>query len=388
MRIDFQKAIRAFNAMRYLKAVGPRKIDFYILSEILGPFAGGLLFFIFVFLMFQVLRLAEFFIIHGVSGPLLGKLTGLMILSFLPTALPVAFLLSILIAFGRLSADSELIAMKACGMGIWRLSCPPLFVSLIVMGLSLLLNLELVPWGDRLFKRTLIKVSNTKVASSIQEGTFNSDFFDLLIFADKYDSKTNRLKHVFLFDEREKKTPLAVIAEEGELLSVKSSNAYGVAALLKLYHGNIHRNDLASKTYQKIDFGEYRLFLKIDEGADTAIVKPKMIPTPQLLHSIKTDSKKSQRYREHLTELIRRFSVALSPMLFVFLGVGFGTIRTRTVRTSAALVAFIVILLYWALQTFGVVAAHEEYLHPFVALSIPNLVLLVLAWIGFRTALW
>lgn len=372
----------------FFRALKPKKIDFYILSELIGPFTGGVLFFIFVFLMFQALRLAEFFIIHGVSGLLLAKLTSLMILSFLPTVLPVAFLLSILVGFGRLSADSELVAMKACGISVWRLTVTPFIFSIFVSIFSLALNLEWVPWGDRLFKTTLMKVSNTKVASSIKEGAFNSDFFDLLIFADKYDSKTNRLKHVFLFDEREPKNPLTVIAEEGELLSVKSSNSFGTAALLKLHRGNIHRNDLEAKTYQKIDFGEYRLFLKIDEGSDSTTIKPKMITTDQLLKSIRTSPKSSSNYREHLSELTRRIAVGISPLFFVFLGIGYGTVRTRAVRTSATLVAFGVIVIFWTLQAFGTMAAHDGYLHPALALLLPDIALMIIAFIGFKTALW
>jgi lipopolysaccharide export system permease protein len=92
-----------------------KKIDGYLLAEVAGPFLGGLFFFVFLFLMFQILRLADFFIVHGAPLSTLAKLTGLLTLSFIPTALPIAFLISILMAFGRLSADSELVAMKACG---------------------------------------------------------------------------------------------------------------------------------------------------------------------------------------------------------------------------------------------------------------------------------
>ena len=236
----------------------PSIVDLYVISEVVGPFLGGVFFFTFVFLMFQALRLAEFFIIHGVSAFILLKMTSLLVLSFMPTALPTAFLVGILIAFGRLSADSELVAMKANGISIYRLALPVSVLALFVVVLSLLLNIQWVPWGERTFKSTLIKVSNTKVAGSIKEGTFTSDFFDLLIFTDKVDNTTNKLHRVFIFDEREPKNPLAVIAKEGEIVSVKAESDIASSAMLKLYNGNIHRNDVGANTYQKIDFGEYR----------------------------------------------------------------------------------------------------------------------------------
>lgn len=378
MRIDFRVA------RSWLWRLGPRKTDTYILSEVIGPFLGGVVFFSFVFLMFQALRLADFFIIHGVGGLVLMKMVGLLMLSFLPMAIPVAFLIGVLVGFGRLSADGELVAMKANGISVFRLTVPVLVLSFGIMALSLALNLTWVPWSDRLFKRTLIRVSNTKVVGSIREGTFTSGFFDLLIFADKVDVETNRLHRVFVYDEREKKNPLTVVAREGEVVSVKQSAELGAAAMLKLYDGNIHRNDIAAGLYQKIDFGEYRLFLKVEEGADTATVKPRMIPHRELRDIVRRDPAN----RELATELWRRYAVALAPSIFVFIGIGFGTFRTRAVRVGAALIALTVIVIYWSVQAVSAVAAQKGILHPAVAAQMPNLLTAGLAAWSYRTALW
>ena len=366
----------------------PKKIDIYILTEILGPFIGGVLFFSFIFLMFQALRLAEFFIIHGVAAAVIGKMVLLMILSFMPISLPVAFLIGMLVGFGRLSADSELVAMKAHGFSVWRLAVPATFLAGIVVILSLGLNMSWVPWGDRIFKQTLIRVSNTKVVTSIKEGTFTSGFFDLLIYADKVDTKTNRLERVFIYDEREPKNPLTVVAREGEIFSVKNDSELGASAVLKLYNGNIHRNDIEANTYQKIDFEEYRLFLKVEEGSDTATIKPRMIPYEELKVKIAKEKPDSREQNELTAELWRRITVALSPLIFVFLGIGFGTVRTRAVRAGAALVALVVIVIYWSIQATASVAVQKGVLPPVFAMQLPNLAILLLAVVGFRSATW
>jgi lipopolysaccharide export system permease protein len=366
----------------------PLKLDFYLLGEVIGPFLGGIAFICFVFLMFQALRLADFFIIHGASGGLLLKMTALLVLSVLPIALPVAFLLAVLVAFGRLSADSELVALKANGISVGRLAVPVAALGMVVVALSLGLNMEWVPWGDRTFKSMLIRVSNTKVISSIKEGTFTSGFFDLLIFADKLDTKTNRLHRVFIYDEREPKNPLTVVAREGEIVNVRSSGQLAAAAMLKLYGGNIHRNDVGENTYQKIDFGEYRLYLKVDEGLDTATVKPRMIPYRKLVDTIRAHRPEHQAYREGVTELWRRFSVAFSPLIFVFLGIGYGTVRTRAVRAGAALIALVVIVVYWALQAGAIAAAHKQWIPPSLAMQLPNAVMIAAAIRAFRGASW
>lgn len=365
-----------------------KRLDLYILTEVIGPVVGGVVFFSFVFLMFQILRLADFFIIHGVAIEILLEMAGLMIVSFLPIALPIAFLIGILVAFGRLSADSELVAMKANGISVFRLAIPALAVALAFTILSLGLNMEWVPRGDRLFKSMLIRVSNTKISSSIKEGTFTTGFFDLLIYADNLDSKTNRLQNVFIFDEREPKNPLAVVAREGEIINVKTEKELASAAMLKLYSGNIHTNEIASGQYQKVDFNDYSLFLKVDEGVDTSTTKPRMIPYAELRRAIRDTQVGTQHNLEYRTELWRRWAVAISPLIFVFLGIGFGTFRTRAVRAGAALVALIVLLIYWGVQGASTVAAHKGLIPPVIAMQIPNLVMAALATYGFKTATW
>lgn len=366
----------------------PLTIDSYILSEVITPFLGGVAFFLFIFLMFQALRLAEFFIVHGVSLGLLGKLTGLMAMSFLPTALPVAFLIAVLVGFGRLSADSELVAMKANGFSLWRMAMPVLAMALIVVALSAALDLDWVPWSQRTFKKTLIKVSNTKVVSSIHEGTFTSGFFDLLIFVDKVDNKTNRLQRVFLYDETDAKNPRTVIAKTGEIVSVKTSNDLGTAAVMNLFDGSIHHNDSQEDTYQRTNFGEYKQFLKIDEGEDTSVLKPEFLSLHDLLGKVHTTTTETYEGREWRGELWRRITMALTPILFVFLGIGFGTVRTRAVRASAALIAILTLAFYYSLQIAGTVCVQRGILIPWFAMELPNLGVLAGAAYGFKKASW
>ncbi|MDR3606072.1 MAG: LPS export ABC transporter permease LptF [Oligoflexia bacterium] len=368
--------------------VKPSRLDLYILSEVMGPFLGGIAFFVFIFLMFQALRLAEFFILHGASGAQLGKLIALLVLTFMPLALPVAFLIAVLVGFGRLSADSELVAMKSNGFSLLRLAAPVIGLSLCVVTLSLFLNLEWVPWAERNFKNTLIKIGNTKVVSSIKEGTFTSGFFDLLIFAEKVDMQTNRLKRVFIYDDRNPKDPNTVVAQNGEIVNVKTDTELGAAAVLKLYNGSIHRNDSAQGSYQKIDFGEYNLFLQINEGELTSVLKPQMIPYRELVQRISQLSPRDYIGRELRGELWRRVAIAIAPLLFVFLGMGFGTVRTRAVRAGAALVAFVVLLGYYVLQTAATIGVQRDLLPPWLAMELPNIAVFVLASISFRRAMW
>lgn len=363
-------------------------LDRYVLSEVIGPFLGGIAFFLFVFLMFQILRLAEFFIVHGVAAKLLLKMVAMLLITFMPVALPIAFLIGVLVGFGRLSADSELVAMKASGFSIYRLSVPLVAFSVLVVGFSLTLNISWVPWAERTLKTDIIKVAKTKVVSSIREGAFTSGFFDLLVFADKVDNRTNRMQHVFIYDERDSKNPVAVVGREGEIINVKGQSEIASSILLRLKTGNIHRNNLDTKTYQKIDYDQYVLFLAVEEGDTDLVVKPKMLSYGTIKSELNSQTTTRERRRELRTELWRRYATAMSPFVFVFLGIGLGTIRTRSVRASASIIVFGTIFVYWLLQTGMTVVSTGGYLPPFIAMNLPNLLLAIPAVIFYRRSAW
>jgi lipopolysaccharide export system permease protein len=224
-----------------LHSLLPNPIDGYVLSEVLGPFLGGTVFFCFVLLMFQALRVADFFIRHGVAFETLLQVVGLMIVSFLPTAVPVAFLIGVLAGFGRLSSDSELTAMKSVGFSLGRISAPVVLLSVGVGISSYFLNSEWVPLTERAYAGLMIRIANTQVIRAIEPKTFTKGFFGLLLYSDSVSSNRDRLDRVFIFDERDKEYPMTVVAQRGELVPLRPNTPGGASSVLKLSNGSIHR---------------------------------------------------------------------------------------------------------------------------------------------------
>jgi len=364
-----------------------KRLDFYIFEETLGVFLGSCIFVLFILLMFQCLRLAEFFIIQRASGILLLRICFFMLITFLPVALPLSFLIAILITFGRLSADSELVAMKASGISLFRLSYSVWFLATLVVTLAIALNLSWVPWAEVSVKNTELMIGNTRAVSSIKEGTFTSGFFNLLIFADKTDSQKNRLYKVFIYDEREAKNPLTYVSREAEIVPVKTSDL-GAAIVLRLYDGSMHHNDLDENTYEKVDFSTYNLYLKVDGGNHGAVTKPQMIPYLELTKKIDLTTPATYEGRELRGEYWRRIATAISPFIFVLVGIGFGTFRSRSAKTGAVLTGFIILVFYWLIQAVGVGAVQRGNFPAYFAMQLPNLILLILGLARFKLALW
>src|SRR6185295_18899084 len=95
-----------------------RTIDRYIFKEILVPFFLGLGIFTFILLIARILKMVELVVNRGVPAWQIIKLFSCILPAFLEVTVPMALLLSILVAFGRLSADSEIVALKTCGVSL------------------------------------------------------------------------------------------------------------------------------------------------------------------------------------------------------------------------------------------------------------------------------
>ena len=94
-----------------------RTLHRYIFLQVLGPFAGGLALFTFILLIARILKLVEMVVNRGVPAGDILLLFSYILPAFLEVTVPMALLLACLMACGRLSADSELIALGVANLG-------------------------------------------------------------------------------------------------------------------------------------------------------------------------------------------------------------------------------------------------------------------------------
>ena len=101
-----------------------KTLDRYVIREILPPFLLALLVFTFILIIPFIIELAEQMIAKGVPWPTLLRLMVTLLPQAMALTIPMALLIGILVAFGRLSADREVVVMMACGISPYRLLRP------------------------------------------------------------------------------------------------------------------------------------------------------------------------------------------------------------------------------------------------------------------------
>jgi lipopolysaccharide export system permease protein len=388
---------------RILRLRLPWKFYRYISGEVIRPFLGTSVFFLFVLMMFQVIRLVDFFVGRNVSGYSILSLMGYLSLTFTPIIFPIGFLLAVLMGFGRLSTDGEVLAMRAAGVSVYSMLAPVMGLGILLSVITMFCNFYFVPYGARMFRYEFFRISNTKAIATIHPGTFTTeDFFNLILYADEVDFKKNTLKKVLIYDEREKSLPITVVAHDGKIINNLQDQNGVPGLMLRLFDGSLHRGDPAKNIYEKTKFDIYDIFLRIETSKVIGVDVPKTMDVSTLrqrLNEIKEKMKAgkltdiSQLSRDERLDYInfgveywKRFALSFSCIIFALMGVAFGVVRTRTVRSNSFLICLLVLLFYWVIYSAGHNLASDGKIPAIVGMWTANIVLLFIALFALRRA--
>ena len=345
----------------------------YIFFETLPTFLMGVVIFLVILLMFQALRLTEFVLVHGVAASTVGEIMLYLSVSFLPVILPMSLLFSVLLTYNRLSNDSEIVAFKALGIGMGQLTIPALILSVAATLMSAQTSFYLGAWGNRKFEVLINELGRQKVGATLKEGVFSEGFFDLVVYSNKVDSKEGLLRDVFIYDERDPKAPVTIIAKEGHL--IQESKKTGQSALLRLSSGNIHRTN--QSTYTKVDFSTYDI--NLFDAYEMS--ERKKSPTSMTLDELSTEISRPDIEAKDLLKLKveyhQRWSLSGACLIFALLGVGLGTVTNRRSSRGGGFVICLALLIsYWICFVTAATIANKGWMPPPVSLWSVNLLFL------------
>jgi len=107
-----------------------KKLDILIIRSFIGPFIGAFLISLFVLTMQFFWLYIDDLVGKGLDLPTLLYLIGLVTLSWVPVALPLALLFSSIMTFGNLGESFELVAIKAAGIPLVRFMRPLVIITI------------------------------------------------------------------------------------------------------------------------------------------------------------------------------------------------------------------------------------------------------------------
>lgn len=352
-----------------------RIINLYIIREISSLFLLGIVVFTLILLMGRLIKLTDMVISRGVPLADVSRMILYLMPSFLMFTIPMAFLLSVLLAFGRLSADNEITVLKAGGISLMQLMPPVLLCGLCAALMTLAASTIGIPWGNSAFKRLSMEVVKQNVSATIREKVFWDDIPGLVMYADHYDEQRRALKGVIIHDGREQARPLTIFASDG----VVSGGPNRQDIRMVLSNGSIHAAGKGDE-YRLVNFGEYIMTISGTGGASGAGKSELDMTIGDLRQQIGNPATAKPARLKMQSELHSRFSFPLASLVFAVVAVPLGMQNRRSGKSAGFSTSIGILLAYYIILSLLRTLAEKGSLPPLVALWIPNLLFLGLGW--------
>ena len=417
-----------------------KKLDIFIAKQFGLLFVGTFFICLFVLMMQFLWRYVDELIGKGLSMEILAQFFWYMALGLMPQAFPLAILLSSLIAYGNLGESSELTAIKAAGISLMQSMRSLIFIVLCIAGISFYFQNVVVPSANMQLKQLLVSMKQKSPELEIPEGTFYDGIPNSNLYVEKKDLKTGHLYGIMIYRQTGSYEDQTIILADSGMLQ---STAEKKHLLLTLWNGewfeNMRSQDMggtAEVPYRRESFGHKQILLDFDgdfnndsigrsffeearnytfrteeltpqDSVKLQSLTAEDIPVMDSVYAkmnqdkqrevarqaarqaqnalsdveMKSDYAKYQNRLErvHLLEAIGKFTLALSCIIFFFIGAPLGAIIRKGGLGVPVIVSVIVFLVFYLLDMTGMRMARDDNWTVWFGRSISTVVLAPLA---------
>lgn len=379
-----------------------RTLQLYLLRQVVTTLVMTLLVFTFVLLLGDVLKeILGLLVNRQASLGVVAKSVGLLIPFIWVFALPMAMLTSTLLVFGRFSADQELTAARASGISLVSLIAPILLLSLLLSGLSAMVNLEWGPRSRMAYKELLFRFTAEITTSRLlPEGRHIRDIPGYVFFIGK--NRDGQLEEVMIYKLASGTNDVATIhAARGRLEVDRTNQMY----VMHLYDANgirfsgdraapisgeyltesfglgeRTRKDtvpISDMTFNqlRVELRDLENRLRQTEAGDGQLARP----SAQLDKALRRVTSPVE------VQMHRRLAYSFACFSFTLLGIPLGIRVQRRETNIGFAIALLLVLVYYGVTMLGIsMDQHPEYF-PHLILWIPNLICQSLgAWLLWR----
>jgi lipopolysaccharide export system permease protein len=345
-------------------------MDRYIFREMLPWFFLTMAVLTLVLFLQKLFRLADLVVSKGATILSTVKVLVFVMPGFLVITIPMSLLVASLMTFGRLSADSEITAMKSSRISLYRMIRPVFLFSVIAFAVTAFTSLVLVPGANSALKAHLFNMVKSRAMVGIEPGVFSNAFDGMVIYVDRMES-LDTMEGIFISDERSAKEPYAIVAKQGALITDQRS----MDVTLALRDGAIHTVPREEEAYTKMEFDAARLHLDINNtlvqrGAPGRGFDD--MGSNELLREIRRARLEGKPSGPLEAEFHKRLSIPFACLVLGLVGAPLGIRRSRSGKSAGVAVAFLVFLVYYMVLGTAANLAETGTLRPLPAYWVPN----------------
>src|SRR5688500_15752660 len=183
----------------------PTLLDRYVVREVLPPTGVGLLLFTFILLLDQITNLMKVLVSRGADLATVFRAFAYLLPSIFSVTIPMAFLMGVLLAFGRLASDSEIVALRASGISPARLLRPVVALS-VAMGLATFWIVAVaLPAANQAYREIIFALIVSKARTGVTPRVFNDDLIpggNMVLYVSDIPAATGEWNDIYIYDTK------------------------------------------------------------------------------------------------------------------------------------------------------------------------------------------
>lgn len=289
------------------------RLSVYIARQLAGPYVLVLLALVCVILVSPSLRLIDLVLSKGLSGATFAELLLLYSPRYLAFTLPFLVFLATVIAYARLNADSELVALQSAGRSNLQIARAAVLFAAVVAVLGFLLEAYAAPAGYSRYRAKITEVRNSYASFLLRDATFLTPTRGLTVFVRERDEDGN-LDSILLHDERDPRTSVSVLAERGSIRIVDGTPHF------EMFEGSRQEMGRDSGRMRILTFDSYGLDLgAVERRGGERTRTAAELGFAELLDP--PDSASLATRRNYVAEAHRRLQAPLLILLMALVGV-------------------------------------------------------------------
>ncbi len=358
----------------------PSVLDRYIVAELLPPFLFGVGAFSSVGVAVgSVFDLVQKVVESGLPLAIASKVFLLNLPYFIVLAFPMSTLFATLLTYTRLSSDSELIALRSCGLSIYRLVLPALIISFVVSGITFVFNERVVPAANYEANLTLARALKIKEPSFQQRNIFYPEYKQVQHLDGSKENIISRLLYADQFDGQQMKGLTILDRSQpglNQIMVAKSARWNPVENAWEFFNGTIYLVDPDSSNRNILRFEHQQLQLP-RTPVDLAQTKQNYgeINIDQAQEQLKIarlrgDEKKIRQLQVHIQEKIAFPFVCL---VFGLVGAALGIRPQRAGQATSFGISVVVMFTYYLLNFISIALGSAGIFSPLMSAWLPTM---------------
>ncbi|MFW5897595.1 MAG: LptF/LptG family permease [Halanaerobium sp.] len=363
-----------------------KTINKYIYKELIAPFLFGVAAFTGIFIGTDLIfELTEFYTEWGVDVFTLIRLFFLMLPEIIVLTFPMASLLGTIMAYNRLSGDSEITAMRAGGVSIISLVLPALIMGLITSGVTIGISEFLVPNANYQSEQIMYQARHGEQRPETQYDLFLTPMDsstrrpDYMLYAHSFNGENGVMEDVVVQSFEDGSPDSVLQAERAEWLNDG----------WHFYNGTVYFLDRENRQ-PALEFSTYRSREEIHSPTQAGKLGKDIdeMNIRELNEHIALKEEQGRTAYEERVEMHHRFSIPLASFIFALLAAPLGIKPQRSAGSATGFgISIIVIFIYYVLMTVGDALGSQGSIQPWLGAWLQNIVIFIVgAGMLVRTA--